>query len=239
MPNKEEFTFRHKIVDESGAVRVQAGNVHAQIGGRIQIGVVELEGRADGDSLRLSGQARVSTVEADAQTSVESPVGGADASAHVEGPSAHASGAAGTDGIGGTIGASAGEASAQAGVNILGESFNVGAEVGLKAELGLHWGATSTIDLPLISISGPNPAAALTEFALNAAKNLATDPLGTTADAANDVMKAGEDVLGATGHVIEMIGGLFGDEAPDDHAVTNDNWDTSGKPAPAGQVKFD
>lgn len=236
---REEFSFRHKFIDESGTLHVEAGNVQAQAGGRIQVGIVELEGNVDGDKIQLSGRAKVSTVEADASASAGIPGAHAGAGAHVEGPSAEASGQLGLDGMGGKVGVSAGEASGRAGVTVFGESFDVGAKVGLKAELGAEWGPTSTIDLPLISISGPNPMAAASQFALNAAKNLASNPLGTTERAAEDLIAAARDATDALDEAIDFVGGLFGEAPPEDHAVTNDNWDTSGQPAPPGRVKFD
>jgi hypothetical protein len=237
--SREEFSFRHKLIDESGTVHVEAGNVQAQAGGRIQVGIVELEGTADGGEMKLSGSAKVSTVEADASASAGMPGAGASASAHAAGPSAQASGEVGLDRMRGKVGVSAGEASGRAGVTLFGESFDVGAKVGLKAELGAEWGPTSTIELPLISISGPNPVAAASQFALNAAKSLARNPLGTTEQAAGDLLAAARDATESLDEAIEFVGGLFADDIPEERTTTNDNWDTSGQPAPPGRVKFD
>jgi hypothetical protein len=151
------------------------------------------------------------------------------------------SGEAGPNGVGGEIGLSAGEIGGQLGITIGGQPFGVGGEIGLKAELGLHWAATSTLKLPLITISGPNPLAGVTSFAVGAVNDLARDPVRTVEQAISDIAGVGTDAVKEVGQIVESIAGIFGDgeDEDDKHTVTRDEWGDPNKHAPPGQVLFD
>lgn len=126
--------------------------------------------------------------------------------------------------MGGEIGLSAGEIGGQLGVTIGGQPFGVGGEIGLKAELGLHWAATSTLKLPLITISGPNPLAGVTSFAVSAVSDLARDPVRTAEQAISDIAGVGVDAVKEVYQIVESIAGIFGDDEDHEHTTTRDDW---------------
>ncbi|MEV6205164.1 tachylectin-related carbohydrate-binding protein [Streptomyces sp. NPDC051771] len=222
---RESFSYKHTFVDESGALRARAGDITVTADLRLQIGVVKFEGSVDGKTLTAKGYAEVVTVRVDGQASFGAPGAGGSATGHAVGPNAHMSGEAGPNGAGGEIGLSAGEIGGQLGVTIGGQPFAVGGEIGLKAELGLHWAATSTIKLPLITISGPNPLAGVTSFAMGAVSDLARDPVRTAEKAISDIAGVGTDAVEAVGQIVESIAGFFGDDDEDDeHITTRDDW---------------
>ncbi|MFF4167906.1 tachylectin-related carbohydrate-binding protein [Streptomyces sp. NPDC001741] len=239
---RESFSYRHTFVDESGALRARAGDITVTADLRLQIGIVKLEGSVDGEKLTANGYAEVVTVRVDGSASFGAPGAGGSATGHAVGPNAHMSGEAGPNGVGGEIGLSAGEIGGQLGVTIGGQPFGVGGEIGLKAELGLHWAATSTITLPLITISGPNPLAGVTSFAIGAVNDLARDPVRTAEQAINDIAGVGIDAVEEVGQIVKSIAGIFGDDDEDEedkHTVTRDEWGDPKKHAPPGQVLFD
>ncbi|MEU2510285.1 tachylectin-related carbohydrate-binding protein [Streptomyces sp. NPDC007863] len=222
---RESFSYKHTFVDESGALRARAGDITVTADLRLQIGVVKFEGSVDGKTLTAKGYAEVVTVRVDGQASFGAPGAGGSATGHAVGPNAHMSGEAGPNGVGGEIGLSAGEIGGQLGVTIGGQPFAVGGEIGLKAELGLHWAATSTIKLPLITISGPNPLAGVTSFAMGAVSDLARDPVRTAEKAISDIAGVGTDAVEEVGQIVESIAGFFGDDDEDDeHITTRDDW---------------
>ncbi|MEV6581239.1 tachylectin-related carbohydrate-binding protein [Streptomyces sp. NPDC051582] len=218
----ESFSYRQTFLDKSGALRARAGDITVTADLRLQIGIVKFEGSVDGKTLTAKGYAEVVTVRLDGSASFGAPGAGGSATGHAVGPNAHMSGEAGPNGVGGEIGLSAGEIGGQLGVSIGGQHFGVGGEIGLKAELGLHWAATSTLKLPLITISGPNPLAGVTSFAVGAVSDLARDPVRTVEQAVSDITGVGTDAVEAVGQIVESIAGIFGDDDEDDHIVTND-----------------
>ncbi|MFC9262246.1 tachylectin-related carbohydrate-binding protein [Streptomyces hydrogenans] len=217
---RESFSYKHTFVDESGALRARAGDITVTADLRLQIGIVKFEGSVDGETLTATGYAEVVTVRVDGQASFGAPGAGGSAVGHAVGPNAHMSGEAGPNGVGGEIGLSAGEIGGQLGVTIGGQPFGVGGEIGLKAELGLHWAATSTLKLPLITISGPNPLAGVTSFAVSAVSDLVRDPVRTAEQAISDIAGVGVDAVEEVHQIVESIAGIFEDD--DDHTVTND-----------------
>lgn len=95
--------------------------------------------------------------------------------------------------------------------DIAGLDLEVGAEVGLKAELGVEFGDSTHIDLPLLSVDVPTPVVGV---ALGAAMDLVTDPVGTVTDAAQDVYAFGSDVVdvvGDAGGAVIDVGGAVGE----------------------------
>ncbi|MFF0214390.1 tachylectin-related carbohydrate-binding protein [Streptomyces vinaceus] len=221
----ESFSYRQTFFDESGALRARAGDMTVTADLRLQIGIVKFEGSVDGETLTAKGYAEVVTVRVDGSASFGAPGAGGSATGHAVGPNAHMSGEAGPNGVGGEIGLSAGEVGGQLGVTIGGQPFGVGGEIGLKAELGLHWASTSTLKLPLITISGPNPLAGVTSFAVGAVSDLARDPVRTAEQAISDIAGVGTAAVEAVHQIVKSIAGIFGDDDEDDgHTVTRDDW---------------
>ncbi|MDX3839526.1 peptidoglycan-binding protein [Streptomyces europaeiscabiei] len=207
----ESISYEYRAVDETGTLRVKVGEVSVTANGRLQVGTAKFGGSFDGDKLTAKGYAEVTTARVDASFSVDSPVISAGGIGHAEGPAAHTGVEIGPDGIGAEAGASAGELGGQVSVSIGGKSYGLGGEIGLKAEVGIHWGTTSTIKLPVLTITGPNPLAGVTSFAVGAVSNLLQDPLGTAGDALNDILRAGEDAVDAIGGAIEDVGDALWD----------------------------
>jgi hypothetical protein len=222
----ESFSYKYSVVDESGALRVSAGEVTATAQGRVQVGTVKIGGSIDGKTLTAQGSAEFVTARIEGSASVNVPGASGNAGGHLEGPAARGSVGIGLDGGGAEVGVSAGEIGGHVGVTIGGKSYGVGGEIGLKAELGLQWGPTSTIKLPLITISGPNPLAGVTSFAATAVSDLVRDPFRTTEKAISDIVKVGEDAVEAVGQVVEDVSealdDLFGGEEDQPNIVTSD-----------------
>ncbi|MET8571961.1 hypothetical protein, partial [Streptomyces sp. NPDC004783] len=237
----ESFSYKYSFVDESGALRVSAGEVTATAQGRVQVGVVKLGGKLDGKNLTAQGSAEFVTASIEGSASFSVPGAAASAAGHAEGPSAHGSAEIGLDGAGAQVGVSAGEIGGNVAVTIGGKSYGVGGQIGLKAEVGVHWGPTSTIKLPLITITGPNPLAGVTSFAAGAVTDLIRDPFRSTEEAISDIVSVGEDAVEAVGQIVEGVSealdGLFGDD-DDDHIATSDQWGPQHHPPP-GQVNLD
>ncbi|MGK3937373.1 peptidoglycan-binding protein [Streptomyces caeruleatus] len=207
----ESISYEYRAVDETGTLRVRVGEVSVTANGRLQVGTVKFGGSFDGDKLTAKGYAEVTTARVDASFAVDAPVISAGGIGHAEGPAAHTGVEIGPDGAGAEAGASAGELGGQVSVSIGGKSYGLGGEIGLKAEVGIHWGTTSTIKLPVLTITGPNPLAGVTSFAVGAVSNLLQDPLGTAGDALNDILRAGEDAVDAIGGAIEDVGDALWD----------------------------
>ncbi|WP_460307564.1 tachylectin-related carbohydrate-binding protein, partial [Actinocorallia aurea] len=222
----ESFSYKYTFLDASGSVRVTAGEVTATAQGRVQVGVVRLGGSIDGKRLTAQGSAEFVTAKIEGSASVDAGgVAAANAEGRVVGPAARGSVGIGLDGGGAEVGVSAGEIGGHVGVTIGGKSYGVGGEIGLKAELGLQWGPTSTIKLPIITISGPNPLAGVTSFAAGAVNDLVRDPFRTAEKTVSDIVGVGEDAVEAIGQAFEDVGDtltdLFGSDE-DDHIVTSD-----------------
>ncbi|MEU2507164.1 tachylectin-related carbohydrate-binding protein, partial [Streptomyces sp. NPDC007863] len=221
----ESFSYKHSFVDESGSLRVTAGEVTATAQGRVQVGTVKLGGSIDGKTLTAQGAAEFVTARIEGSASVDVPGAAAGGGGHLEGPAARGSVGIGLDGGGAVVGVSAGSIGGHVGVTIGGKSFGVGGEIGLKAELGLQWGPTSTIKLPLITISGPNPLAGVTSFAAGAVSDLVRDPFRTTEKAVTDILGVGEDAVEAAGQIVEgvfdAVDDLFGDDEPNNIFTTD------------------
>jgi hypothetical protein len=135
---------------------------------------------------------------------------------------------------------SAGEIGGNVAVTIGGKSYGVGGEIGLKAEVGLTWGPTSTIELPLITISGPNPLAGMTSFAAGAVNDFIRDPSRTAEKAVSDILSVGEDAVETVGQIVEDIGealDFFSDD--DDEPIATSDQHGPRRPPPPGQVNFD
>jgi hypothetical protein len=230
----DEFEYQGRLVDETLSVDEQAGGARVRGKGRLQVGKVVVHAEVDPENATAKGRVEATTVRVDVDGAVTAPgdAAGVEGDAYAEGPAAHVEGEVGPDGVGGQIGVSAGTAGAHGGVEILGKDFRAGVDVGLKAELGLKWGPTSRIDLPLISVEGPNPMAAATSWAVEAGKNLAEDPLGT-------LESAGRDVIGVPEGVVDAVGDLFDDDVPDDKAVTTDEQSGPRAPLKPGQKPID
>jgi hypothetical protein len=207
----ESISYEYRAVDETGTLRARVGEISVTANGRLQVGTAKFGGSFDGDKLTAKGYAEVTTARVDGSFSVDAPVISAGGIGHAEGPAAHTGVEIGPDGIGAEAGASAGELGGQVSVSIGGKSYGLGGEIGLKAEVGIHWGTTTTIKLPVLTITGPNPLAGVTSFAVSAVSNLLQDPLGTSGDALNDILGAGEDAVEAVGQAIEDVGDALWD----------------------------
>ncbi|MER5891635.1 hypothetical protein ABT105_01255, partial [Streptomyces sp. NPDC001876] len=237
----ESFSYRYSFVDESGALRVSAGEVTATAQGSVQVGVVKFGGSIDGSTLTAQGSAEFVTARVEGSASFSVPGASANAGGHVEGPAARGSAEIGLNGGGAEVGVSAGEIGGQVAVTIGGKSYGVGGEIGLKAEVGLTWGTTSTIKLPLITITGPNPLAGVASFAAGAVSDLVRDPGRTAEQAISDIVGVGEDAVEAVGQVFEGAGEVLDDifsDDDDEHVVTSDVHGPR-RPPPPGQVNID
>ncbi|MFE2053924.1 hypothetical protein ACFXAS_36370, partial [Streptomyces sp. NPDC059459] len=233
----ERFSYKYSFVDESGALRVSAGDITATARGSVQVGAVKLGGSIDGKTLTAQGSAEFVTARVEGEASFNVPGASANAAGHVEGPAARGSAVIGLEGGGAEVGVSAGEIGGKVAVTIGGMSYGVGGEIGLKAEVGLTWGPTSTIKLPLFTITGPNPLAGVTSFAAGAVTDLVRDPLRTTEQAFNDLLGVGEDAVEAVGQVVEFVGeafDLFSDDE-DERSTTTDVFGPRRPPPPGGQ----
>ena len=236
----ESFSYEYSFIDESGSLRVSSGQITATAQGRVQVGVVKLGGKVDGKNLTAQGSAEFVTASITGSASFKVPGAAASAAGHAEGPAARAAAEIGLNGGGAQVGVSAGEIGGNVAVTIGGQSYGVGGQIGLKAELGVQWGPTSTIKLPLITITGPNPLAGMTSFAAGAVTDLVRDPFRSTEKAISDIISVGEDAVEAVGQIVEGIGealDVFGDD-DDEHTATNDQWGPQHSPPP-GQVNFD
>ncbi|MFK0022837.1 hypothetical protein [Streptomyces sp. NPDC090798] len=225
----ESFSYRYSFVDETGALRARTGEIAATTEGRIQVATVTINGSVDGKTLTAKGHAEIVTGSVDASASVDAPGVSGGAMGHAEGPSVHASGEIGTDGAGVEFGASVGKLGGQVQITIGGQTYGTGGEIGLKAELGIEWGPTSTLKLPLITISGPNPMAGVTSFAASAVKDFARDPLRTSEKTISDIVDAGKDAVETAGQVFETakevihsVEHLFEVDDDDRNIVTTD-----------------
>ena len=239
----DSFIYEYSFVDERGVLRLRSGEVTVTAEGRVQVGTVKLGGSFDGKKLKAQGFAEAVTVSVEASAAFETPIGSAGGSGHAQGPAAGGSAIISPDEVGGTVGASAGEIGGKVQITIGGRSFGAGGEIGLKAEVGLHWGPTSTIKLPLITISGPNPMAGATSFAINAVNDIVRDPVRAAETAVNDILGVGGDAVEAVGQVIEDIAGavpdLFGSDDDDSNIVTTDQFGGPRVPLTPGAVLFD
>jgi hypothetical protein len=203
----ENFHFRDSLGKATVSGGAGSGDVSAKGSASIDVGRVGLSGQIDPEHLTAEGEAKAGTVEVSASGQVHTPVGDAGGDAHAEGPSAEAQGKVGPGGIQGTVGVGAGSAGADVSVDALGQRWGVGADVGLKAELGLQLGPTSRIDLPLVSLEGPNPVAGAVVWGEKAVENLVSDPGGTVEDAANDVVDTATQAVESFGETIGIGGG--------------------------------
>ena len=75
--------------------------------------------------------------------------------------------------------------------------MGAGAEVGVEAEVGTNLGPTTRVDLPGISLEGPNPVWAAADWGIGSAKNLSNDPIGTVKPSAEYVAGAAQDFFDA------------------------------------------
>ncbi|MFE2644635.1 hypothetical protein ACFXDO_19030, partial [Streptomyces nigra] len=233
----ESFSYKYSFVDESGTLRVSAGEITATARGSVQVGAVKIGGSIDGKTLTAQGSAEFVTARIEGDASFSVPGASANAAGHAEGPAARASAVISLEGGGAEVGVSAGEIGGNVAVTIGGKSYGVGGEIGLKAEVGLTWGPTSTIKLPLITITGPNPMAGVTSFATSAVTDLVRDPLRTTEQTFNDLVSVGEDAVKAVGQAVEFVSDafdLFSDD-DDEHVVTTDEFGPRRPPPPGGQ----
>lgn len=202
----DSFSFEYRGVDESGAYRFRAGVFRASAKGRVQVATVKSGGSFDADKLTADGFLEAHTLVLEGEAQFDTPVAvSGSGSARLEGPSASVRAGISPERVDAHLGVSAGEVGGVVGITIGGTPYGVGAHVGLKAEVGFHWGGTTTIKLPVFTISGPNPAASLTSFAIHAAIDLVTDPLGTALDTGADVINAGKSVVDAVGSVLEAV----------------------------------
>jgi hypothetical protein len=213
----ESFEEQEALLKERLAAEEHLGELEVSGSAEVEVGHIGIGGTVDPEHLSAEAHAEAVTVSGSAEVEVETPVGTAGAEAEAQGPSLEAEAEAGLDGVGATIGASAGSASAETGVEVVGKDFNVGVEVGSKVELGVEFGATTELELPLISVEVPTPEIAAAEIAAEGVKDLVTDPAGTVEDVITDFGTVAGDVGDAVKNVI-------GSSEPDDHVVTTDEF---------------
>jgi hypothetical protein len=190
--------------------------------------------------LTAQGYAEVFTARVEGAASFKTPVGSASGGGVAQGPRAGGSVIVSPSGVGGRIGASAGEVGGKVQITIGGQSYGAGGQIGLKAEIGLEWAPTSTIKLPLITITGPNPMAGVTSFAVNAVTALVRDPSRTIIG----VVDVGRDAIAAVGQtldsVADAVGDLFGADDDDCHIViSSQQQGPRPQNLPPGAVIFD
>ncbi|MBO1771099.1 hypothetical protein [Agrococcus sp. TF02-05] len=240
---REEFRVDEALVDESVRGSARAPGVAAAGRAAVKVGRVQAQGHVDLERGEAAASASATTVEVNASGSIDTPVVDGQGSATARGPSAHGSASASRDGIEAGAGVSAGEVGVDAGVEILGDEYRYGVKFGLKAEVGVKWGPTSRIKLPLVTLEGPNPAAALTQFGAEALKNLVTDPIGTVEDTAEDVADAAVDAAETAVDVVlvpvKLMEDLFDTDDDGPPVATHDGQYEHKERAPKGTVYFD
>ncbi|MER6558676.1 tachylectin-related carbohydrate-binding protein [Streptomyces sp. NPDC001027] len=206
----ETFSWQWSLLDESKTLRFRRGEYSITADGRAQVAIVNLGGSLDGKKLSAKGHAEVVTAKVEGSTSVTVPGGSAGAGGIAVGPSAHTDVEISPDGAGVEVGASAGTIGGHTEITIGGQKYGTGVELGLKAEAGIHWGPTSTIKLPVITVSGPNPMAGVTSFVTHAVTDFARDPIKTSEETLGDILGAGKDAADAVGQVVELGEDLVG-----------------------------
>ncbi|MGI5126058.1 hypothetical protein ACQEVB_04505 [Pseudonocardia sp. CA-107938] len=214
--------FRGVLFEAEAHGREELGPITVAGGTKIVVG--EVTGRAEFDLDHMTGRAEAEavTVRVTADGKIETPVGDVQGSAAAEGPSANASVGVGDGHVEATVGASAGEAGVRLDTDILDNNVGVGAEVGLKAELGADFGYSTKVDLPFISLEVPTPMVGAwldgADWTVNAIEDLVDDPGATLEGAWNDttgavkdgfdtVLRAGEDAVDAIGDAWDDLWG--------------------------------
>ncbi|MFI1667811.1 tachylectin-related carbohydrate-binding protein, partial [Streptomyces sp. NPDC020598] len=242
----ERLSWNYRAVDEAGALRYRNGVLKAGLNGRVQLAILNFNGSFDGDKLEAKLHAEAVTGRLDGSANFDLPGSSGVLDGYAQGPAIYTDLEASPDGVGGKLGASAGEIGGRVAVNVFGQPYGTGVPVGLKAELGVHWGSTSTLKLPLITISGPNPMAGVATFAENAILDVVRDPQRTSEQAMKDIIGAGVDGAGTIGHAAEGAIGLIGSipdlfEVDDDepNIVTSDHPEGRRPPLAPGAVYFD
>ncbi len=234
----ESFEEHGNLIDEKVAANGEVGPIAAEAEGEVTVGKHNVTAEVDPKHLSARAHADATTVRVTGEADVTTPAGNASAEGEVEGLSAHADAAVGPDGLELGVGGSVAQADGEVGVDVAGEHFGIGGDVGLKGDLGVKLGSTSEVDLPFISLRAPTPQVALAKEAVEAVVNLATDPAGTVEGVASDVVDAVDDAGkvaeetvkhigegdfgGAASDVVDAIGDVLGGSKPepDDHAVT-------------------
>src|SRR4051794_39710143 len=149
----EQWQFDGSIVDETTSGDAELGPVAASGTANIKIGETHVTAEFDPDAVKAKAAASSETISVSVAGEVDTPIGEADGSAHAAGPSAHAEGEISSSEIEGKAGASAGSADASVHADVLGQEVGGSVAVGLKAEVGVHMGASTGIDLPIVSVA--------------------------------------------------------------------------------------